>query len=197
MTAAVVTHPARPTRAQPAQRHAAYDQSMWLRRGFFGWLFPAAIVLPLWLIVGWAVFNAGGWAFLGVIFVAAPAVLIGELVLAFMIRARPTVRRDRAVSWWDVLGLTVWHGLVIAYGCYIHVAFAAVLIFAILAFLAVFWSSLAQLWAEARGTFARMAPGTGPADIGGPTAPMGRPRMRDEVIVVHEVGSPGDGRTAH
>ena len=47
---------------------------MWLRRAFFGWLIPAAFVLPLWLLIGWAVFNAGGWAFLWVLFLAIPGV---------------------------------------------------------------------------------------------------------------------------
>ncbi len=39
---------------------------MWLRRAFFGWLIPAAFVLPLWLLVGWGVFDAGGWGLLWV-----------------------------------------------------------------------------------------------------------------------------------
>ncbi|MEQ6898612.1 MFS transporter permease [Microbacterium sp. KR10-403] len=171
---------------------------MWLRRGFFQWLLPAAIVLPAWLLVGWAVFNASGWAFLGILFVAAPAVLVGELVLALLIRARPTVRTERAVSWWDVLGLTVWHALIIVFGCFIQPVSFAVLVAAIIVFLAVFWSSLAQLWNGARGSLRRMSSGTGPADL--PDADEDireRARQHAEVIVVHEVGRPGDGRNVH
>ena len=31
---------------------------MWLRRAYYGWMIPAAFVLPLWLFVGWIAFNA-------------------------------------------------------------------------------------------------------------------------------------------
>ena len=171
---------------------------MWLRRGFFQWLFPAAIVLPAWLLIGWAVFNASGWAFLGILFIAAPAVLVGELVLALLIRARPAVRAQRAVSWWDVLGLTVWQALVVLFGCFIQPVSFAVLTAAIIVFLAVFWSSLAQLWNGARGSLRRMAPGTGPADLPSDDEDIReRARQHAEVIVVQEVGRPGDGRNIH
>lgn len=124
---------------------------MWFRKAFFRWLFPAAAVLPLWMLIGWAVFQAGGWAFLWVLLMAVPSVLIGQLVLALLVRARPSVREYRAVSWLDVLGFTLWHGLVIAVGCFPQGWFAWALTGAIVVFLALFWSSLAQLWNEARG----------------------------------------------
>lgn len=168
-----------------------------MRRALFAWLLPAALVLPIWLVVGWAVFNASGWAFLGVIFIAAPAVLVGELIVSLLIRARPTVRSSRAVSWADALGLGVWHLLVIAFGCFFEAAFVPVLICAILAFLGLFWSSLRQLWREARGSFARMMPGTGPADVSDEESLRDRARQHAEVIVVNEVGRPGDGRSTH
>jgi len=170
---------------------------MWLRRGFFRWLLPAALLLPLWLVVGWAVFSASGWALLGVLLIAAPSVLVGEIVAALLIRARPTVRRQRAVSWWDVLGITAWHALVIAFGCFIDVAFAPLLVLAILAFLGLFWSSLWQLWREARGSFSSMVAGTGPADLPDDESLAERARQHSEVIVVNEVGRPGDGRSVH
>ena len=75
---------------------------MWLRRAYYGWMIPAAFVLPLWLFVGWIAFNAGAWALLWVLLMAIPSVLIGQLVLTLLVRARPTARSERAVSWWDV-----------------------------------------------------------------------------------------------
>ena len=75
---------------------------MAFRRLFYRWLWLAVLVLPLWLLVGWGVFQAGGWAFLWVLFIAIPSVFIGQLVLAGMVRARPSVAADRAVSWTDV-----------------------------------------------------------------------------------------------
>lgn len=170
---------------------------MWLRRGYFRWLYPAAILLPVWLVVGWSLFGSSAWAFLGILFIAAPAILVGELVLTLLIRARPTVRADRAVSWWDVLGVTVWHVLIIAFGCFFDTASFALLVCAIIAFIAVFWSSLAQLLTDARGTLRRMSTGTGPADVPTDDDVRERARQHAEVIVVQEVGRPGDGRSTH
>ena len=132
--------------------HAVIRRSisaMWLRRAYYGWLIPAAFLLPLWLLVGWAVFRAGGWAFLWTLFLAIPAVFIGQLVLTLLVRARGTVRSHRAVSWWDVLGFTVWHALIIALGFFNQAWWAPVMIVTILVGVGLFW--LDALAAAARG----------------------------------------------
>jgi hypothetical protein len=123
---------------------------MWLRRAFFGWLVPAAFLLPLWLLVGWGVFDAGGWAFLWVLFLAIPSVFIVQLILTMIVRARASVRVDRAVSWFDVLGFTVWHGLIIALGFYDSSWWALAMVTAIFVAIGLFWLTLWQLWREAR-----------------------------------------------
>lgn len=122
---------------------------MWLRRGFFGWLIPAAFVLPLWLFVGWLISGAGGWAFLWMVF-AIPGVFLWELLLTLLVRARGTVRAHRAVSWWDVLGFATWHALVIALGFFNQVWWVPVMVVTILVGVAMFWVSLWQLWREAK-----------------------------------------------
>lgn len=122
---------------------------MWLRRAFYLWLFPAAFVLPMWLLLGWGVFRAGGWVFLWVLFIAIPSVFIGQLLMSFLVRARPSVRRDRAVSWLDVAGFAVWHILVILVGCYVETWFPLALTAAIAAAVLLLWSSLRQLRREA------------------------------------------------
>lgn len=111
---------------------------------------PAAVVLPLWLLIGWGIFNAGGWAFLWVLFIAIPSVFVGQLALAFLVRARPSVREQSAVSWRDVAGFTLWHGLTIAVGCYPQQWFALLLIAAVVVGIGLFASTLRQLWGEAR-----------------------------------------------
>ena len=83
---------------------------------FFGWLIPAAFLLPAWLLVGWAVFGRGRMGVRLGALPGDPAVFIGQLVLTLLVRARGTVRAERAVSWWDVLGFAVWHVLVISLG---------------------------------------------------------------------------------
>ena len=102
---------------------------MWLREAFFRWLIPAAFVLPLWLLIGWGVF-------------------VGQLLLTLLVRARPSVRVSRAVSWWDVAGFGLWHALTIAVGFYPS-WFAPALTLAIIVGVGVIWSSLWQLWREA------------------------------------------------
>jgi len=123
---------------------------MWLRRAFYGWLIPAAFVLPVWLLIGWAVFNAGGWAFLWVLFLAIPGVLLWQLLLTLLVRARGTVRAHRAVSWWDVLGFAVWHLLVISLGFFNAAWWAPVMVVTILVGVGLFWLELWQLWSEAK-----------------------------------------------
>ena len=162
---------------------------MWVRRAFFGWLIPAAFVLPLWLLVGRAVFNAGGWAFLWVLFIAVPGVFVWQLVLTLLVRARGTVRAQRAVSWWDVLGFTVWQGLVIALGFFNPAWWAPVLVVAILVGLGLFWSALVQLWREARPASLLMRTTEGIAYI--PPMASGAPAAeRPEVIVLTEKRGP-------
>ena len=170
---------------------------MWIRRAFFSWLFPAALVLPLWLFIGWGVFQAGGWAFLWVLFVALPSVLVGEVVLALLVRARPTVREERAVSWRDVVGFTVWHGLTIALGFFPKDAFGWILAGTIVAFLGVFWSTLWQLFRDfaERGRAGLVIDGETmrAAAYGDRREPVReQSRRHGDVIVITETGRQGE-----
>lgn len=159
---------------------------MWLRRLFFLWLFPAAVILPVWLLVGWGVFQSNGWGFLWTLLIAIPSVAIGQTVLALLVRARGSVRADRAVSWWDVLVFGVWHALIIATGFYHPRWFLLTLLLAIVAAVAVLWSSLRQLWGETRGSLVIYRGGDGTGFI----PPTRRPRADPEVVVLEE-RSPG------
>lgn len=166
-------------------------RGMWLRRAFFGWLIPAAFLLPLWLLIGWAVFNAGGWAFLWVLFLAIPGVFLWQLLLTLLVRARGTVRAHRAVSWWDVLGFTVWHALVISLGFFAEDWWAPVMVVAILAGVGLFWLALWQLWSEARPSRFVLRTSEGMAYI--PAAEASPEQSDREVIVITEKQSPPAG----
>lgn len=133
------------------RRMRPYDRTMRVREAFFRWLLPAAFVLPLWLLIGWGIFNAGGWAFLGVILIAIPSVFLGQLLLTLLVRSRPSVRLSRAVSWLDVAGFTAWHALTIVVGFFPQRFFGIALTGAILVGIALIWSSLWQMWREAKG----------------------------------------------
>jgi hypothetical protein len=128
---------------------------MWVREAFFRWLLPAAFILPLWLFIGWAVFQ-GGWAILWVLFIAIPSVFLGQLLLTVLTRSRPSVRAERAVSWWDVAGFGAWHALTIALGFFIDGAFGWLLTGAIIVGIALIWLQLWQLWSEAKGSGTRI-----------------------------------------
>ena len=121
---------------------------MALRRIFSRWLWPAAFVLPLWLLIGWGVFNAGGWAFLWVLFIALPSVFVVQAVLTLLNRARSSVRRTGAVSWLDIAAFTTWHVLTILVGLFSEAWFGLTLALAIVAAVGVFWVQLWQLWRE-------------------------------------------------
>lgn len=159
---------------------------MWLRRAFFWWLFPAALILPVWLLVGWIAFGGGGWALVWVLFLAMPSVFLAQLVLGLLVRARSSVRAARAVSWWDVAGFGVWHALVMVVGTFPAAWFGVALVASIVAAIALFWLTLWQLWSEAkRGarTLLHAADATGYLP---PQQPRHAQPAEGEVIVITE-----------
>lgn len=123
---------------------------MWLRRAFFTWLIPAAFVLPLWLFVGWIATGSNGWALLWVL-VSAPIVLVGQLILTLLIRARGTVRAQRAVSWVDVGLMGAWHVLIIGLGLFDDRWWWPLFALTVAVGIATLWSGFVQLWRETRG----------------------------------------------
>ena len=154
---------------------------MWLRQAFFRWLIPAAFLLPLWLLIGWIVFGANPWALLWVI-VSAPIVLVWQVILTLLIRARGTVRAGRAVSWTDLGVVGAWHVLVIALGVFDGRWWWPVFALTIAVGIAAMWTSLSQLWREAKPTpvLLRTPDGVGYVPAPRPDAP----RVVDEGIVI-------------
>lgn len=164
---------------------------MWLRRAFYQWLLLAALILPLWLLIGWIAFSASGWALLWVIVIAIPSVLVGQVLLTLLARARGTVRHTRTLSWWDVAGFGLWHLLTIAVGFFSPAAFWPLLSAAIVVFIGLVWLMLWQLFREAKpGAVLQRA--TDGARYIPPPAPSQTPREPHEVIVVTEKRSTGD-----
>ena len=160
---------------------------MWFRHAFFRWLIPAAFVLPLWLFVGWIVFGASPWALLWVL-VSAPIVFVGQLALTLLVRARGTVRADRAVSGTDAAVIGSWHALIVALGVFDGGWWWPILAVTIAVGAAALWTSLWQLWREARpsAVFARF-------DASDARLPGGTSRESDSragVIVVEETRRP-------
>ncbi|WP_270352743.1 MFS transporter permease [Microbacterium testaceum] len=166
---------------------------MVLRRVFLRWLFPAAFVLPLWLFVGWIVFSGGsGWALLWLL-VAMPTVFVSQLLIALLIRARAAVRSTRAVSWRDAAGVALWQAVIVALGFFDSRVFFPLLVLSVVGALVLFWSSLSQLWNEARGAVTVLHASDGTAyipPVREPSAERPAGRADGDVIVVSEVRRP-------
>jgi hypothetical protein len=120
---------------------------MWFRRALYFAQFPAALVLPTWVLISRGLLADGiGWTFL-VYLVACPILCISMLAVAGLVLARKSVRTERAVSWLDAGLFTGWYASLILYGFYAFAIFAvAVLIFG----LAAFWLGLWQLFTDTR-----------------------------------------------
>ena len=131
---------------------------MRLRRAFFHWLIPAAFVLPLWLLVGWIATGSSAWALLWVL-LSAPIVLVGQLVLSLLVRARGTVRAERAVSWSDVALIGAWHVLLVVLGLFPGGWWWPLLAVTVAVGVAALVTSFRQLWREARPSALLRTPG--------------------------------------
>ena len=121
---------------------------MRIRRAFFVWQFAAAAVLPLWVLVGWAVWGVGTAGFLGVALLA-PVLMATELVLAGLLSARGSVRRARALGWPEIAAISAFHGFVIGAGFY-GPASSWLAVLAVVAALVVFWLGVSEFVSDVR-----------------------------------------------
>ncbi|WP_308464977.1 hypothetical protein [Rathayibacter soli] len=168
---------------------------MIMRRAFYYWQFIAAVVLPVWLLVGWAVFGAGGAGLFGLVLVC-PIAFIALLAIALLNYARTSVRRARAVSWRDAGILAAWHLSIIGVGFFgpggAWFAFAAIIL-AIFAFWYALWALVTDAGRRVAAAFAPVAGEPGPsANLG----PQGSFAQDATVIIVQEKPADGTGPAA-
>jgi hypothetical protein len=119
-----------------------------LRRALYRWQFAAVVVLPAWLLVGWAAFGSGGWELL-LVMLAAGALGVALLVTLGLVRARRSVRTARAVSPTDAVVLGVLTLAVVGTGTYSVVSTWCAVV-AALAAVALIALAVRQLLAETR-----------------------------------------------
>jgi len=121
-----------------------------IRKAFYWWLFPAAVVLPIWVLVGWAAFSQGsGWSFLGLL-VLCPILFVAMLIVGGIVMARRSVREKRAVSLWDVALFTAWHLSIVGFGFFVPGLTGWFAVAGILLFIGTFWVALWELLTETR-----------------------------------------------
>lgn len=154
---------------------------MLIRRAFFYWQFPAAVILPAWILVGWGVFAATGWQIIGLI-VGVMMLTVAMLATAGLIFARKDVRAEKAVSWLDVGLLAVLHGLIIAVGFFTS-ATALLGTLSVVAVIALFWSGIIQLVVETRRRVKAALSGY-EEQVRRVHSPLQSPRVDGEYIVI-------------
>lgn len=112
------------------------------------WQPLAVVVLPAWLLVGWAAFGSGGWELLLVV-IAAGALGLALLVGLGLVRARRSVRGSRALSVADAVALGVLTVAVLGTGTY-SVVSTWCAVAAVLALVALLVLAARQLLLETR-----------------------------------------------
>ena len=143
---------------------------MLLRRAFWYWQFAAALVLPLWVLTGYAIWGAGTAGFLGVA-ILAPLLVVAVLGLAALLSARKSVRSGRALGWADVGVLAVLSLAVIGAG-FFGPATTWFGVVAVAALLGGYWLAATELVREVRTrvrttlTTLGVRPPVGPGDAG-------------------------------
>lgn len=152
---------------------------MLVRRALFYWQFAAVVVLPLWLLIGWAAWGSAGLSVL----LAVPFLVLAMLVVMGLTFARKSVRESRSVSWIDAAVLTVWHLAIVGAGFYGGGAnwFAALIV---LTTMVAFWLALWQLVAETRRRVRRVLASF--EQLVGPAVPRREPLSAGEYIVLDQ-----------
>src|SRR5947209_2397836 len=121
---------------------------MLLRRGFWYWQFAAALVLPLWVLTGYAIWGAGTAGFLGVA-ILAPLLVVAQLGLAAVIAARRSVRASRMVGRADAAVLAAFSLAVVGAG-FFGPATTWFGVLAVAALLGAYWLAVTELVTEVR-----------------------------------------------
>jgi hypothetical protein len=159
---------------------------MLFRRGFYYWQFIAALLLPVWVLVGRGIVSSGiGWDFV-LYLVLCPILCVAMLAVAGLTAARKGVRSTKAVSWLDVAAGGAWHAAIVLYGFFSSAPLATVIV---LLAIAAFWVAAWQLFTETRQRV-KNALSLDPIDAG-PYSASPRPGTPDpsRVIIVNPDGS--------
>ena len=144
------------------------------RRAFGSWQYPAAVVLPLWILLGYGLFGgSSGWTVLGLV-IALPILALSLAVVASIVAFRVTVRPTRTTAWGDVAALGAWHASLIALGFFPPGAWALGLLSVLLGVVAL-GHSVWRFFHDARATLIAFAEASAVQAGGGPAQGGQRP----------------------
>jgi hypothetical protein len=157
---------------------------MYLRRALYYWQFIAALILPLWVLIGRGIILSDvGWDFL-LYLVLCPILFVVMMTVAGLTAARKSVRSVRAVSWRDAAVMLAWHAVIASYG---FVAASALAVVVVVIGVLAFWNAAWQLYTETRARV-KSALSLDPVDMGTYTAQSREPDA-GRVIIINPDGS--------
>jgi hypothetical protein len=120
---------------------------MWFRRAILLAAFPAAVILPLWVIVTQGIIAAPDAGQYLALVVVCPILFAVMIATAGLLRARKSVRDGRAFGWRDALLLAAgWVGLLVV-GI---VPLPALVVVDVVLVIGLFWLALWELVDESR-----------------------------------------------
>ena len=123
---------------------------MIVRRVVYRLIFPLAVILPVWVLIGRGIVADGvGWQFVAYLFIA-PVLFLALIATGGLIAARSEVRAERAVSWADAAVLIALWVALIATGFF---AYPAIAIAIVLLVLGLFWLAIWELITSTRRAF--------------------------------------------
>lgn len=121
---------------------------MSVRKAFYWWQLAAIVVLPVWILLGWAIWGSATSSFLSIA-LTAPFLVVALLVVTGMIMSRRSVRTAKAVSLLDVGVLAIWHAMIIGLG-FFGISANLFGVLAVAAGIVAFWASAWEILDETR-----------------------------------------------
>jgi hypothetical protein len=150
---------------------------MWFRRAILLAAFPAAVILPLWVIVTQGIVAApSAGQYLGLL-VVCPILFVVMIVTAVLLRARKSVRDARAFTWRDAALLAAGWLALIASGIF---PLTALVVADVVLVIGAFWLALWELVDESRKRLRTFVDGFTMT----PTASPYIPPARGETIII-------------
>lgn len=150
---------------------------MLFRRAIYLAMFPAAVILPVWIMITRGIIaNETGWTFVIYLF-ACPVLFVLLMVIAGLVRARKAVRVAKAVSWWDAGVLGALYLALLASGIF---AVPVLAVLDVVLVIGAFWLAGWQLITETRSRVSTFVTNLETGNIQSSTVPP----ARGQVIII-------------
>jgi hypothetical protein len=120
---------------------------MWFRRAILKATIPAAIVLPLWILVMQGIVAGPSAGTYLALVIVCPVLFVAMIVIAVLLRVRKSTRTSGALTWRDATVAVVFWLALVASGLF---SFPALAVLDVVLLVGVFWLSAWELLDESR-----------------------------------------------